>query len=53
MSDNTDSTLGTIFNLISFIGIIILLTGVNPVIGETFVPSGLAAFSILIMLHKI
>ena len=53
MSVMTDFTLGTIFNLISFIGIILLLTGFNPIIGGAFVSVGLVAFSILIVFHKI
>lgn len=53
MSVMTDFTLGTIFNLISFIGIILLLTGFNPIIGGALVSVGLVAFSILIVFHKI
>ena len=49
----TDFTLTTIFNLISFIGIILLLTGFNPIIGGAFVTVGMLAFAIQIVFHKI
>jgi hypothetical protein len=53
MSVMTDFTLGTIFNLISFIGIMLLLAGFNPIIGGALVSVGLVAFSLLIVFHKI
>jgi hypothetical protein len=53
MSVMTDFTLTTIFNLISFIGIILLLAGFNPIIGGSLVAAGLVAFSILIVFHKV
>ena len=53
MSVMTDFTLTTIFNLISFIGIILLLAGFNPIIGGSLVAAGLVAFSLLIVFHKV
>ena len=53
MSVMTDFTLTTIFNLISFIGIMLLLFGVNPIIGGSLVAAGLVAFSLLIVFHKV
>jgi hypothetical protein len=53
MSVMTDFTLSTFFNLISFIGIMLLLFGVNPIIGGSLVAAGLVAFSLLIVFHKI
>jgi hypothetical protein len=53
MSVMTDFTLTTIFNLISFIGIILLLAGFNPIIGGAFVTVGMLAFAIQIVFHKI
>lgn len=52
MSGTNEFTLSTLFNLISFIGIIILLTGSNPIIGGSLVTFGLVAFSLLIVFHK-
>jgi hypothetical protein len=49
----TDFTLTTIFNLISFIGIILLLAGVNPIIGGSCVTVGMLAFAVQILFHKI
>lgn len=53
MSVMTDFTLTTIFNLISFIGIILLLAGFNPIIGGSLVTVGMLAFAIQIVFHKI
>ena len=53
MSVMTDFTLTTIFNLISFIGIILLLAGFNPIIGGALVTVGMLAFAIQIVFHKI
>ena len=53
MSVMTDFALTTIFNLISFIGIILLLAGFNPIIGGACVTVGMLAFAIQIVFHKI
>jgi hypothetical protein len=53
MSGTSEFTLSTLFNLISFIGIVLLLTGVNPIVGGSLVAIGLVAFSLLIVFHKV
>ena len=53
MSVMTDFALTTIFNLISFIGIILLLVGFNPIVGGSLVTVGMLAFAIQIVFHKI
>lgn len=42
-----------VFNVISFIGILLLLAGANPVVGGSLVTLGLFAFVLQILFHKI
>jgi hypothetical protein len=53
MSGTNEFTLSTLCNLISFIGIMLLLFGVNPIVGGSLVAIGLVAFSLLIVFHKV
>jgi hypothetical protein len=53
MSVMTDFTLTIILNLMSFIGIVLLLLGVNPVISESLIAFGLFAFTLQILFHKV
>lgn len=49
----SDFTVTIILNLISFIGIVLLLLGGNPIVGGSLITFGLFAFTLQILFHKV